>query len=164
VDFLRLYFDLGGFCDYGGWGVSDAIKQAIEALIECLSTLSDFGLESSDAYQQALAALQAMQGEADTKTYTNLCQKNAEPVAWMVTTERYGKPHTYPVQGEYKNVVNQCDYGYPIPLYTHPQPAVPDGYVPVPRAAVTEVLRISDRQHPAWDAVKAALLSAGKGE
>jgi len=44
-----------------------------------------------------------------------------------------------------------------------PQPAVPDGYVPVPRAAVTEVLRISDRQHPAWDAVKAALLSAAKG-
>jgi len=34
----------------------------------------------------------------------------------------------------------------------------------VPRAAVTEVLRISDRQHPAWDAVKAALLSAAKGE
>jgi hypothetical protein len=106
--------------------MSDAIKQAIEALIECLSTLSDFGLESSDAYQQVLAALQAMQGEADTKTHTNLCQKNAEPVAWMVTTERYGKPHTYPVQGEYKNVVNQCDYGYPIPLYTDPQPAVPD--------------------------------------
>jgi hypothetical protein len=45
-----------------------------------------------------------------------------------------------------------------------PQPAVPEGYVPVPRAAVTEVLRISDRQHPAWDAVKAALLSAAKGE
>jgi len=44
--------------------MSESIKQAIEALRECLSTLSDFGLESSDAYQQALAALQAMQGEA----------------------------------------------------------------------------------------------------
>jgi hypothetical protein len=43
--------------------MSESIKQAIEALRECLSTLSDFGLESSDAYQQALAALQAMQGE-----------------------------------------------------------------------------------------------------
>jgi len=59
----------------------------------------------------AVEALQAMRGEADTKTHVSLCQ---------------------------------------------------EGYVPVPRAAVTEVLRISDRQHPAWDAVKAALLSAGK--
>jgi hypothetical protein len=51
-----------------------------------------------------------------------------EPVAWMVTTERYGKPHTYPVVGDYDNVVNQCDYGNPVPLYTHPQPAVPEGW------------------------------------
>jgi hypothetical protein len=43
-----------------------------------------------------------------------------------------------------------------------PQPVVPEGYVIVSRAAVTEVLRISDRQHPAWEEVRTALLSAGK--
>jgi hypothetical protein len=48
-------------------------------------------------------------------------------------------------------------------LFRHtPQPAIPEGYVLVPRAAVTEVLRISDRQHPAWEEVRTALLSAGK--
>jgi hypothetical protein len=66
---------------------------------------------TQSAWEGWQAALQAMRGEADTKTHVSLCQ---------------------------------------------------EGYVPVPRAAVTEVLRISDRQHPAWDAVKAALLSAGK--
>lgn len=34
---------------------------------------------------------------------------------------------------------------------------VPDDYVQVPRAALLEVLRISDRKHYAWDAVKAAV-------
>jgi hypothetical protein len=43
------------------------------------------------------------------------------------------------------------------------EPVVPEGYVLVSRAAVTEVLRISDRQHPAWEEVRTALLSAGKG-
>jgi len=43
------------------------------------------------------------------------------------------------------------------------QPVVDEGYVLVSRAAVTEVLRISDRQHPAWEEVRTALLSAGKG-
>jgi hypothetical protein len=47
-------------------------------------------------------------------------------------------------------------------LYTAPQPVVSEGYVLVPRAAATEVLRISDRQHPAWEEVRTALLSAGK--
>lgn len=42
--------------------------------------------------------------------------------------------------------------------------AVPEGHVVVPRLAVSEVLRISERQHPAWEEVRTALLSAAKGE
>lgn len=38
----------------------------------------------------------------------------------------------------------------------------PAGYVPVPRAALAEVIRISDRSHPAWDAVKAAMIAAAE--
>jgi hypothetical protein len=137
--------------------MSDAIKQAIEALRECLSTLSDFGLESSDAYQQALAALQAMQGEA-------------EPVAWMMVNTEYaslGKSLHWTPQPWHIT-------WQPVPLYTAPQPVVPDGYVPVPIELTETMLRawfsatrdltegvgILDYFRPAYQ----ALLSAGKGE
>jgi hypothetical protein len=40
-----------------GEPVVDVNQQLLEALRECLSTLSNCGLENSDAYQQALAAL-----------------------------------------------------------------------------------------------------------
>ena len=51
-------------------------------------------------------------------------------------------------------------------LYTQPQsPAVPDGFVIVERSALSEVLRISDREHPAWESCRTAMLTAsGKGE
>ena len=48
-------------------------------------------------------------------------------------------------------------------LYTTPQPVVPEGYVLVPRAAATEVLRTSSNRGGAWEEIRAALLSAGKG-
>jgi hypothetical protein len=49
----------------------------------------------------------------------------------------------------------------------HPpaQPQVPDGFVIVERSALSEVLRISDREHPAWESCRSAMLTAsGKGE
>jgi hypothetical protein len=42
-----------------------------------------------------------------------------------------------------------------------PQP-VPEGYVLVPRAAATEVLRTSSNRGGAWEEIRSALLSAGK--
>jgi hypothetical protein len=45
------------------------------------------------------------------------------------------------------------------------QPQVPDGFVIVERSALSEVLRISDREHPAWESCRSAMLTArGKGE
>jgi len=64
VDFLRLHFDLGGFCDCGGWGVSDVI----EALSEYKYLLESMGhdAQSTGPYMRcldAIASLQAVQGE-----------------------------------------------------------------------------------------------------
>jgi hypothetical protein len=114
--------------------MTDAISKAVDAL-ENLFWSSRANMTSSDhlKYRAALTtiseALQAMQGEA-------------EPVAWMVTTDRYGKPHTYPVTGDYDNVVNQCDYGNPVPLYTAPQPALPKwvgGHPPIETMAIMHI-------------------------
>lgn len=45
-----------------------------------------------------------------------------EPVAWMVTTEMQdGTRQTYLLTGRYKDVLDTCDFGSPIPLYTTPQ-------------------------------------------
>jgi mannose-1-phosphate guanylyltransferase len=38
--------------------------------------------------------------------------------------------------------------------------ATPEGYVCVPRKAIEEVVRISDRKHDAWDAVKEAIAAS----
>jgi hypothetical protein len=43
------------------------------------------------------------------------------------------------------------------------EPVVPEGYVIVSRAAATEVLRTSSNRGGAWEEIRAALLSAGKG-
>ena len=48
-----------------------------------------------------------------------------------------------------------------VPLYTTPQP-VPEGYVLVPRAAATEVLRTSSNRGGAWEEIRTAMLSASK--
>jgi hypothetical protein len=60
------------------------MSDAIEALSEYKYLLESMGhgAQSTGPYMrclEAIAALQAMQGEADTKTYTNLCQKGSAP-------------------------------------------------------------------------------------
>jgi len=90
-----------------------AARDAQQQKLREILTLGQWPEGDYVRYDDVVKALQAMHGEA-------------EPVAWMVTTERYGKPHTYPVTGDYDNVVNQCDYGNPVPLYTAPQPVVPE--------------------------------------
>ena len=48
-------------------------------------------------------------------------QAEREPVAWMVTMENQdGTRKTFPLSGRYKDVRDACDFGDPIPLYTHP--------------------------------------------
>ena len=49
---------------------------------------------------------------------------NNEPVAWMYETELQDGTTVKRVTGawelKYKYIVDGCDKGYPIPLYTHP--------------------------------------------
>jgi len=56
VDLLRLYFGVGGFGDYRGWGLSDVISKLLE--------LSDGDYVR---YDDVVKALQAMQGEATSQ-------------------------------------------------------------------------------------------------
>jgi len=78
--------------------------------------------------------------------------QSGEPVAWMSPNKQsleFSRPDTV--------------YGsHTIPLYASPQPVVPEGYVLVPRAAATEVLRTSSNRGGAWEEIRSALLSAGK--
>jgi hypothetical protein len=60
------------------------MSDAIEALSEYKYLLESMGhdAQSTGPYMRcldAIASLQAMQGESDTKTYTNLCQKGSAP-------------------------------------------------------------------------------------
>jgi hypothetical protein len=60
------------------------MSDAIEALSEYKYLLESMGhgAQSTGPYMRcldAIASLQAMRGEADTKTYTNLCQKGSAP-------------------------------------------------------------------------------------
>jgi hypothetical protein len=126
--------------------MNDPIQQAIEAFRECLSTLSDFGLESSDAYQQALAALQAMQGEVEPvyafrrKGLIDFC--TCDKRRYLELKE---KPTIFEVAI----------------FYTHPQPAVPDGWQRVMRGMV-EYAECNDPNNPYLTQAQ-ALLSAAQG-
>jgi hypothetical protein len=50
-----------------------------------------------------------------------MTQLSPEPVAWIIQTEKFGViSDPYAVIGRYKDVLDCCDKGDPIPLYTHP--------------------------------------------
>jgi hypothetical protein len=51
-------------------------------------------------------------------------QPAQEPVAWIIQTQKIdGEPTApYAMMGKYKYVADTCDFGEPIPLYTHPAP------------------------------------------
>jgi hypothetical protein len=158
VDFLRLYFGVGGFGDCRGWGVSDAISKAIEAL-ENLFWSSRANMTSSDhlKYRAALTtiseSLQAMQGE----TYRFHCTN----CGW---------------KGDYLMAHKSLCSGLYMEHYP-PQPAVPDVDV---NQQLVEALKDmlsgwryirevhGDLYGVGWDraqkAAEKALLSASKGE
>ena len=96
----------------------EAMKQALEALEDTV----DHTLIGSNANKAAITALRAAIAEASMQRLTDVQQEmEQEPVAWMVTTEMQdGTRQTYPLTGRYKDVCDACDFGDPIPLYTHP--------------------------------------------
>jgi hypothetical protein len=67
VDLLRLYCDLGGFCDYGGWGVSDAISKLLQLsdgdyvryddVVKALQHAPQHAVPEVDADQQLVEAV-----------------------------------------------------------------------------------------------------------
>jgi hypothetical protein len=125
-----------------------------------------------DTIQQAIRAMEWMlcdyehlniMGEPLSANWPQRVQSVKDAVAALQDLQS-GEPVVFTCHGN-----NAPAYGCNKPgdmsgtYYKAPQPVVPEGYVLVPRAAVTEVLRISDRQHPAWEEVRTALLRAGKG-
>ena len=69
------------------------------------------------------------------------------------------------LQREIRNLLGEIDVlkSSLLEAEANPQPVVPEGYVLVSRAAATEVLRTSSNRGGAWEEIRAALLSAGKG-
>ena len=87
----------------------EALKMAIEALEKAQHAMqTDSGV---DVIEEALNACK----EA-------LESQEQEPVAWIIQSEnRNGTPsEPYAMMGRYKDVKDNCDFGEPIPLYTHP--------------------------------------------
>ena len=83
-----------------------ALRLALEALNDRASLTK--WQKAREAIKQALEETQGVSPEP-------------EPVAWMVTTEMQdGTKNTYPITGRFKDVKDICDFGDPIPLYTHP--------------------------------------------
>ncbi len=96
----------------------EAMKQALKALEVAYTPLA----EDRQEVIKAVKALRAAIAEASMQRLTDVQQEmEQEPVAWMVTTEMQdGTRQTYPLTGRYKDVCDACDFGDPIPLYTHP--------------------------------------------
>ena len=130
--------------------MSDAIQQAIEALRMTKYCIPAYGFHAEKVtIDEAIAGLQAL-------------QHSGEPVAWMSPNKQsleFSRPDTV--------------YGsHTIPLYTTPQPVVPEGYVLVPKTALDGALYLAGlavahtdfgSQHRAdFKVCCDALLSAGK--
>jgi len=132
------------------------MSEAIEALSEYKYLLESMGhdAQSTGPYMRcldAIASLQAMQGEA-------------EPVAW-VKIERGEITHAELSDGSGVDF-DLRGAGY-VPLYSHPQPAVPEGYMLVPIDPNKNMIGVIENEHDVWGTAHdlyAALLSAAKGE
>jgi len=115
-------------------------------------------LELSDGnyvrYDDVVKALQAMQGEA-------------EPVAYL---DEDGRVVRISEDGSGDGGFVSKGRAIPDcwrPLYTAPQPAVPEGYVLVPIDPNKNMIGVIENEHDVWGTAHdlyAALLSAAKGE
>ena len=83
----------------------------------------------TEAQRQQLCELIEKDGFSN-KPATDMLQSlpmvSGEPVAWLITTElQDGTRRTYAATGKYSHVKDACDFGNPVPLYTHAQPLQP---------------------------------------
>ena len=90
----------------------EALRMAIEAL-ETAEIQSEYDGLSNLIFKAIQACKEALEQPAQ------------EPVAWIIQTQKIdGKPtEPYAMMGKYKYVADTCDFGEPIPLYTHPAPS-----------------------------------------
>jgi hypothetical protein len=92
-----------------------ACKEALEQheILEAIS--NDVAKQQKDKqfYQSSLVDMVKNQQPAQ------------KPVAWIIQTQKIdGEPtEPYAMMGKYKYVADTCDFGEPIPLYTHPAPS-----------------------------------------
>ena len=98
----------------------DAQIEALTNSKEAIATSLHFGVDEV----QAASDISSLNAAIDM--LQSLPMVSGAPVAWMVTTEMQdGTRSTYPTTGRYKHVRDVCDFGEPIPLYTHAQPLTP---------------------------------------
>jgi hypothetical protein len=97
-------------------------SEMIKAMKQALEALEDPWKAGAEGVADAIIALRAAIAEASMQRLTDVQQEmEQEPVAWIVTTEMQdGTRRTYPLTGRYKDVRDCCDFGEPVPLYTHP--------------------------------------------
>ncbi len=83
-------------------------------------------MSKDDALKMAIEDLEVVWGkdrESVIACRKALEQPTQEPVAWIIQTQKIdGEPtEPYAMMGKYKYAADTCDFGQPIPLYTHPK-------------------------------------------
>jgi hypothetical protein len=103
----------------------EAAQQALEALGHASWDEEWKELAASETARTLFQVLEAEQ-QIQALTQGQIDAANslkAEPVAWVITFEKQnGERETCAAMGRYKDVKASCDFGDPVPLYTHPQP------------------------------------------
>jgi hypothetical protein len=86
--------------------------------------------KQNEALKMAISQFKRIDKEYDCTEIIDICkealeQPAQEPVAWIIQTQKIdGEPtEPYAMMGKYKYVADTCDFGEPIPLYTHPAPS-----------------------------------------
>lgn len=92
---------------------TEALKMAIEVMTE-RGWHAD--KRCNDLITACKEALQSQEQENEASSLR-------EPVAWIIQSERIDgtSSEPYAMMGKYKYVRDACDFGDPIPLYTHPK-------------------------------------------